>query len=94
MTARRSRPDVRLRPVTEEDLEVFFENQLDPDGNAMGGFTPRGRDAFFEHWRTNVLGNDGVINRAVVVDGEVAGNIVCFEHDRRPEVGYWIGRPW
>jgi RimJ/RimL family protein N-acetyltransferase len=47
-----------------------------------------------EHWHTRVLGDDAVIAKTVVVDNEVAGNVVSFPSpvSRRREVGYWIGR--
>jgi RimJ/RimL family protein N-acetyltransferase len=84
-------PRVRLRDVVDDDLPVFFEHQLDPDANRMGGFTPRDREAFMAHWRT-ILGDDTGVTRTVLVDGEVAGNVVSFLHQGRREVGYWIGR--
>ena len=43
------------------------------------------------HW-TGLLGDDSLVKRAVVVDGQVAGNIGSWEQDGRVEIGYWIGR--
>lgn len=43
------------------------------------------------HW-TTILGDASVVVRTVVLDGEVAGNVVVFEFEGRREVGYWIGR--
>ena len=84
--------DVVVREVTEADLPVFFEHQRDPEANRMAAFPARERDAFMTHWRRNVLGNDRGVSRTVVVDGQVAGNIVCWAHDGLVEIGYWIGR--
>lgn len=86
--------DVVLRRVTEEDLPIFFEHQRDPEANRMAAFAARDRDAFMAHWREKVLVDESVVKRAVavVVDGQVAGNIVSWEHDGRVEIGYWIGR--
>src|SRR5690349_11134114 len=42
-----------LRDVTDDDLPIFFEQQLDPDANYMAAFTskdPTDRDAFMAHW--------------------------------------------
>lgn len=83
--------DVRLREVTEDDLPILFEHQRDPVANRMAEFPPRDRDAFMAHWR-GILSDENVICRTVVVDGHVAGNIVCFERYGVREVGYWIGR--
>jgi RimJ/RimL family protein N-acetyltransferase len=83
--------EVRLRGVTEDDLPVFFEHQRDPEANRMAAFPPRDRDAFMAHW-TTILRDASVVLRTVLLDGEVAGNVVVFDYEGRREVGYWIGR--
>ncbi|HQV29227.1 MAG: GNAT family N-acetyltransferase [Anaerolineae bacterium] len=84
--------DVRLRPVTEDDLPVFFEQQRDPIANTMADFPAREREAFHIHWRTRVLVNPAGFARTILCDGAVAGNIVSFIHSGEREVGYWLGR--
>jgi RimJ/RimL family protein N-acetyltransferase len=49
------------------------------------------REAFMAHW-AKTLANDSALTRTVVSDGEVAGNIGCWEADGHRFVGYWIGR--
>lgn len=83
--------EVGLRGVTEDDLPVFFEHQRDPEANRMAAFPPRDRDAFVVHW-TTILRDASVVARTVLLDGEVAGNVVAFDYEGRREVGYWIGR--
>ncbi len=83
--------DVHLRDVTEADLPVFFEHQRDPDGVRMAAFTSRDLDAFLAHW-TKILHDGTTEKRTIVLDGRVAGNVVCFEHAGKREVGYWIGK--
>ncbi len=85
-------PDVVLRDVTDEDLPILFEHQADPEASEMAAFPARDRDAFYEHWRTRVLPVAANVKQAIVVEGEVVGNLLCFELDGRREVGYWIGR--
>ena len=88
--------DVRLRNVEEPDLQVFFEQQLDPTANHMAAFTardPSDKDAFMAHW-TKLLADDTITKRTILFGGQIAGNIVCFEWDGKPEVGYWIGREY
>jgi len=93
--AARSRPiHVQLRDVVPEDLPTFFQHQLEPEGIQMAAFAPRDRDAFMAHWRTSVLGDDSVDKKTILVDGQVAGNVVSFERDGVREVGYWIGREY
>ncbi len=82
---------VILRPVAQGDLPILFEHQRDPEANRMAAFPARDWDAFMAHW-TRLLGDDSLVKRAVVVDGQVAGNIGSWEQDGRVEIGYWIGR--
>lgn len=88
-------PDnVFLRDVTEADLPIFFEQQLDPEATQMAAFPAREREAFMTHWRDNILGNEQGIKKAILWNGRVAGNIVSWQDsdtDDR-EVGYWLGK--
>ncbi len=83
---------VRLREVSEDDLPIFFEQQNDPVASRMAAVPPRDRDAFMEHWATNVLGNDAGRVQAIVADDRVVGNILSFERSGELQVGYWIGQ--
>ncbi len=83
--------DVLLRDVTESDLPIFFEQQLDPDATQMAAFPARDRDAFTAHW-TKILGDETVTIKTILLDGRVAGNIVSFEQFGKPQVGYWLGK--
>lgn len=86
--------NLQLREVIETDLPIFFEHQLDPEANHMAAFTarnPSDKDAFMAHW-SKILANDSIIKRTILCDGQVVGNIVRFEHEGKPEVGYWIGK--
>ena len=80
-----------LREVVEADLPVFYEHQCDPEATAMAAFPSRDRDVFMAHW-ARTLANDSALTWTIVCDGEVAGNIGCWEADGRRLVGYWIGR--
>jgi RimJ/RimL family protein N-acetyltransferase len=82
---------VVLRAVADDDLPVFYEQQLDPDATRMALFPARDRDAFMAHWR-RILADDTLVARAIVVDGEIAGNVVSFARDGKREVGYWLGK--
>ena len=82
---------IRIRPVEERDLPVFFEHQVDPVAAAMALFPSRDRAAFDAHW-ARVLNDPSNITRAVEADGATVGNIGSWEHDGERDVGYWIGR--
>jgi RimJ/RimL family protein N-acetyltransferase len=84
--------DVRLRDVEEADLEVFFEQGLDPEAIRRSKFPPRDRQTFMTHWATNVLGDPTVFVQTVTVDGEPAGNIVAWWEQDKRFIGYWFGR--
>ncbi|HEV8460975.1 MAG TPA: GNAT family N-acetyltransferase [Gaiellaceae bacterium] len=80
-----------MREVVEGDLPTLFEYECDPEAAAMAGFPSRDRDAFMAHW-AKLLANDSALTMTIVADGEVAGNIGCWEADGQRFVGYWIGR--
>ena len=80
-----------LREVVEDDLPILYEHECDPEAAAMAAFPSRDRDAFMAHW-AKTLANDAALTMAIVADGEVAGNIGCWEADGQRFVGYWIGR--
>jgi RimJ/RimL family protein N-acetyltransferase len=80
-----------LREVAEDDLPIFYEHQLDPDATAMAAFPSRGREAFMAHWE-KILADESALTWTITCDGQVAGNIGCWEAGWRRFVGYWIGR--
>jgi RimJ/RimL family protein N-acetyltransferase len=84
---------VQLRDVTEADLPVFFEHQLDPDATEMAAFPARDKGTFMSHW-AKIMADDSVILKTVLFNGYVAGNIVSFEMSGKREVGYWIGKEY
>jgi len=71
-----------------------FEQRADPVAAHMAAFTRpdhMDRDAFRGRW-TRLKADETVINRVIVVDGEVAGTIgSCGDLGER-EVTCWIGR--
>ena len=85
-------PVVQLRPVTDADLPIFFEQQRDPEAGRMAAFPARTWDAFMTHWLTRVLVDPRGRVKTIVADGQVAGHVVCWEQDGRRLVGYWLGR--
>jgi RimJ/RimL family protein N-acetyltransferase len=85
---------VSLREVVTADLEVFFVNQLDPEANWLAAFVPRDprdRAAFDAHW-AKILAAPRIVNRTIVADGRVAGNVACYPQGDEWEVTYWLGR--
>jgi len=89
---------VQLREVTEQDLPVFFAQQLDWAANHMAAFTvedPADWEAFSARWAR--MGADTTIAMRTVLVGErVAGHILSFvaPWSGRREISYWIGREY
>jgi RimJ/RimL family protein N-acetyltransferase len=87
---------VLLRDVTEGDLPVFFEHQLDADANHMAAFTakdPSDGKAFAAHWN-RILADETIVIKTVLLDGRVAGHVSSFEQSGEREVTYWLGREY
>jgi RimJ/RimL family protein N-acetyltransferase len=85
---------ITLRDVIPSDLPIFFVQQQDPEANRMAAFTsrdPSDRDAFDIHW-AKILSDETTINKTILYNGEVAGNIAKFIMFGQPEIGYWIGK--
>lgn len=85
-----------LREVRDEDLAVLFEQWADPVAIRMAAFTApehMDRKAFERRW-SRLRADETVINRAIVVDAEVAGTIGSWGEPGEREVTYWIGRSY
>ena len=88
--------DLLLRDVREDDLPIFFEQQLDPDANYMAAFisrNPADRDAFTAHWN-KILSDRTTTNKTILFAGRVVGHIASFQRLGKPEVTYWIGKEY
>jgi RimJ/RimL family protein N-acetyltransferase len=85
--------NIQLRDVIETDLPIFYEQQIDPEATQMAGFPSRNRDAFMTHWM-KIMVDKSVQIKTILFNGEVAGNIVCFDQLGEREVGYWLGKEY
>lgn len=88
--------DIQLRDVTEDDLTVFFQQQLDPEANYMAAFTakdPADRAAFTAHW-AKILGDPGITIKTILFDGLVAGHVLSHGWFGEPEISFWLGREY
>ena len=86
--------EVSLRDLTEDDLPILFEHQLDPIANKMAAFTakdPTDAAGFMTKWR-KILADPTGTNKAILFAGTVAGYIASFERAGLREITYWIGR--
>jgi len=87
---------IQLRNVIEDDLPIFFEQQIDPEANYMAAFTakdPADREAFSTHWQ-KILADESITIQTILFAGNVAGYIAQFEQFGQPEVSYWLGKEY
>ena len=87
---------VLLREVRDDDLPIFFSQQLDKTANQMAAFTakdPADREAFTAHWN-KILADEGIAIRTIVYDGQVAGYVLNHGWFGEPEISYWIGKEY
>lgn len=83
--------EIILRDVTESDLPLLYEQQLDPEATAMAAFPSRDRDAFMAHWQ-KIMAYENNLIKTILRDGQVAGYILSWEMLGEREVGYWLGK--
>lgn len=84
---------VTLRSVLDSDLPVFFEQQNDPAAHEMAASQLRDRDTFMAHWK-EIRAKETITIMTILHDEQIAGYILSFAIDGRPEVGYWLGREY
>jgi len=83
-----------LREVTDDDLLIFFEQQLDPEANWMAAFTakdPNDQEAFMAKWM-RIRADENTVIRTIMVEEQVAGWVLKYVSEIGPEVSYWLGR--
>jgi RimJ/RimL family protein N-acetyltransferase len=76
--------------VERSDLDHFFEHQREPLAAEMAAFPRRERAAFLAHW-DRILADPNVVARTILLETEVAGNVVCWQQAGKRLIGYWLG---
>lgn len=84
-------PNILLRPVTETDLPILFQQQLDRDAVALSAYPSKDRGEFMRHWE-GILKNKNVTARTIVYKEKIAGHILCWKEKYEQRIGYWIGK--
>jgi RimJ/RimL family protein N-acetyltransferase len=82
---------ITLRPVTEADLPILFQQQLDPEAVAMSAYPSKDRGEFMRHWE-GILKNKNVTARTIIYKEKVAGHILCWKEKYEQRIGYWIDK--
>ncbi|MGN6402005.1 MAG: GNAT family N-acetyltransferase [Flavisolibacter sp.] len=86
--------NIILRQATIDDLECFFNFQLDEEAIYLAAFTPKDptdKPAYLSKY-TKLL-SDPVINmRTILLDNVIVGSISKFEIEGDAEITYWIDK--
>lgn len=88
--------NITLRPSIVEDIEKFFEFQLDPEANYLAAFSakyPNDKKAYLEKY-TKLLHNPTVNMQTIVRGNTVIGTVTKYEIDGDAEITYWIDKPF
>jgi RimJ/RimL family protein N-acetyltransferase len=94
MTAIPNHDALQLRDLQPDDLEIFFQQQLDPDANYMAAFTPKDptdHAAFTAHWY-KIMADKAILIKTILSGGQVAGSVSSYRWSGDPEVTYWLGK--
>ncbi len=90
--------EVVLREVQPADVPVLFAFESDPAWHAMAMVKPRSAAAFDAVWAKIIqgwaAGATEVVQKVIVVDGEVCGTIGCHVKGGQSMVGYGLGQAY
>jgi ribosomal-protein-alanine N-acetyltransferase len=87
---------ITLSETIKEDLNSFFQFQLDKEANYLAAFTPKDPNdkiAYIEKY-TKHLADPTIHMRTIKVNNEIAGSIAKFVMDNEAEITYWIDRKY
>jgi [ribosomal protein S5]-alanine N-acetyltransferase len=86
--------NITLTETKEEDLNSFFQFQLDNEAIYQAAFTskdPNDKTAYMQKHKKLLM--DPTINtRTIKVNDEIAGSIAKFVMENEAEITYWIDR--
>jgi RimJ/RimL family protein N-acetyltransferase len=86
--------DITLTATVQDDLNAFFEFQLDDEANYLAAFTakdPNDKTAYIEKYSRHLA--DPTINmKTIKVNGIIAGSIAKFIMENEAGITYWIDK--
>lgn len=86
--------NITLTKTEKEDLELFFQFQLDKEANYLAAFTSKDsndKTAYIEKY-SKFLSDPEKNLRTIRVNNEIAGSISKFILENEAEITYWIDR--
>ncbi len=85
---------ITLTETEKDDLNAFFQFQLDKEANYLAAFTskaPNDKTAYIEKY-TKHLADPTINMRTIKVNDEIAGSIAKFVMEGKAEITYWINK--
>jgi ribosomal-protein-alanine N-acetyltransferase len=85
---------ITLTKTEKDDLNSFFQFQLDEEANYLAAFTakdPNDKTAYIEKY-TKFLTDPTINNQTIKVNDVIAGSIAKFIMENEAEITYWIDR--
>ena len=86
--------NITLTKSEKDDLNIFFEFQLDKEANFLAAFTakdPNDKEAYIEKYTKHLI--DPTINmQTIKANEEIVGSIAKFVMENEAEITYWIDR--
>ena len=85
---------ITLAKTEKNDLNAFFQFQLDNESNYLAAFTskdPNDKAAYLEKY-TKHLADPDIHMRTIKVNGLIVGSIAKFIMDNEAGITYWIDR--
>jgi [ribosomal protein S5]-alanine N-acetyltransferase len=86
--------NIRLTKTEKDDLNAFFQFQLDKEANYLAAFTskdPNDKTAYMEKY-TKHLADPTINMRTIIVNDEIAGSIAKFIMENEAGITYWIDK--
>ena len=86
--------NITLIKTEKDDLNAFFQFQLDKEANYLAAFTskdPNDKTAYIEKY-TKTLTDPTINMRTIKANDEIVGSVAKFVMENDIEITYWIDR--
>lgn len=86
--------NIALVKTEKDDLNAFFQFQLDEEANYLAAFTPKdsnNKTAYIEKY-TKFLTDPTINMQTIKIDDEIVGSIAKFVRGGDAEITYWMDK--
>ena len=87
---------ITLTKTEKDDLNAFFQFQLDKEANYLAAFTakdPNDKPAYIEKY-TKFLTDPTINMQTIKADDEIAGSVAKFIMHNEAGITYWIDKKY